>query len=84
MIALCTDFMEHFTMGTGGHYITILPADWSISKSHDPLPSSSHSEKMLAAVNIQGRSLLHSELQGNGYIFRVETIQKVTSDHTCM
>jgi len=32
------DFMAHFTMGTGGHYITILPADWSISTSHDPLP----------------------------------------------
>ena len=26
-------------MGTGGHYITMLPADWSISKLHDPLPS---------------------------------------------
>jgi len=24
------DFMAHFTMGTGGHYITMLPADWSI------------------------------------------------------
>jgi len=23
-------------MGTGGHYITMLPADWSISTSHDP------------------------------------------------
>ena len=31
-------------MGTGVHYITMLPADWS---SHDPLPSSCHSEKML-------------------------------------
>jgi len=41
------DFMVHFTMETGGHYITILPADWSISTSHDPLPSSCHSEKML-------------------------------------
>jgi len=41
------DFMAHFTMGTGGHYITMLPADWSISASHDPLPSSCHSEKML-------------------------------------
>ena len=41
------DFMEHFTMETGGHYITMLPADWSISTSHDPLPSSYHSEKML-------------------------------------
>jgi len=26
--------MVHFTMGTGGHYITMLPADWSISTSH--------------------------------------------------
>jgi len=41
------DFMAHFTMGTGGHYITMLPADCSISPSHDPLPSSCHSEKML-------------------------------------
>jgi len=41
------DFMVHFTMGTGGHYIAMLPADWSIFTSHDPLPSSCHSEKML-------------------------------------
>ena len=41
------DFMERFTMGTGGHYITMLSADWSMSTSHDPLPSSCHSEKML-------------------------------------
>ena len=41
------DFMAYFTMGTGGHYITMLPADWSISTSHDPLPSSYHSKKML-------------------------------------
>jgi len=41
------DFMAHFTMGTGGHYITMLPADWSISTSHDTLPSSCHSENML-------------------------------------
>ena len=39
--------MEHFTMETGGHYITMLPADWSISTSHDPLPSNYHSDKML-------------------------------------
>ena len=41
------DLMALFTMGTGGHYITTLPADWSISTSQDPLPSSCHSEKML-------------------------------------
>jgi len=41
------DFMAHFTMGTGGHYITMLPADWSISTSNDPLPSSCYSKKML-------------------------------------
>jgi len=41
------DFMAHFTMGTGGHYITVLPADWSVSTLHDPLPSSCCSEKML-------------------------------------
>jgi len=41
------DFMAHFTMGTGGHCITMLPADWSIFTSHDPLPSSFHSKKML-------------------------------------
>jgi len=29
-----------FTMGTGGHHITMLSADWSICTSHDPLPSS--------------------------------------------
>ena len=34
------EFMAHFTMGTGGHYITMLPADWSIPPSRDPLPSS--------------------------------------------
>ena len=28
------DFMAHFTIGTGGHYITMLPTDWS---SHDLL-----------------------------------------------
>ena len=32
----CIDgFHGHFTMGTGGHYITMLPADWSIFTSHD-------------------------------------------------
>jgi len=41
------DFMALFTMGTGGHYVTMLPADWSVSTSHDPLPFSCHSEKML-------------------------------------
>ena len=43
------DFMALFTMGTGGHYITMLSAECSISTSHDPLPSSCHmhSEKML-------------------------------------
>ena len=37
------DFI-HGILGTGGHYIIMLPPDWSISTSHDPLPSS---EKML-------------------------------------
>jgi len=41
------DFMVHLTMGTGGHYITMLPADWSVFTSHDPLPSSCHSKKMI-------------------------------------
>ena len=45
-----------FTMGTGGHYITMLPADWSISTSHDPLPSSCHSEKVLWNLSITGIS----------------------------
>ena len=45
--ALLMDSMALFTMGTGGHYITMQPADWSIFTSHDPLPSSCHSEKML-------------------------------------
>ena len=39
-------FMVLFTMGTGGHYITMLPADWSISTSYDPLPFSCHSVKI--------------------------------------
>jgi len=30
--------MALFTMGTGGNYITMLPADWSISRWHDPWP----------------------------------------------
>ena len=47
------DFMAHFTMGTGGHYITMLPADWSIFASHDPLPSSCHSKKMLWNLSIE-------------------------------
>jgi len=47
------DFMANFTMGTGRRYITILPADWSISTSHDPLPSSCHSEKILWNPSIQ-------------------------------
>jgi len=46
------DFMAHFTMGTGGHYITMLPADWSTFTSHDPLPSSCHSKKMLWSPSI--------------------------------
>ena len=46
------DFMALFTIGTGGHYITILSADWSISTSHDPLSSSCHSEKMLWNLSI--------------------------------
>jgi len=29
------DSMALFTMGTGGHYITMLPGDWSIHTSHD-------------------------------------------------
>jgi len=29
------DFMALVTMGTGGHYITMLPADWSTSTSHN-------------------------------------------------
>jgi len=32
--------MAPFTMGTGGHSFTMLPADRSISTAHDPLPSS--------------------------------------------
>jgi len=48
------DFMAHFTRGTEGHYITMLPADWSISASHDPLPFSCQSEKMLWNLSILG------------------------------
>jgi len=47
------DFMAHFPMGTGGHYITMLPTDWSISTSNDPLPSSYHSKKMLWNLSIE-------------------------------
>ena len=39
------DLMAHFTMRTGGHYITMLPAHWLISTSQDPLPSSCHKWK---------------------------------------
>jgi len=49
------DFMAHFTMGTGGHYITMLPADWSISTSHDTLPSSFCGERcygIAASANV--------------------------------
>ena len=53
------DFMAHFTMGTGGHYITMLPADWSISTSHDPLPSSCHSKKMLWNPSIDTVGWMH-------------------------
>jgi len=45
--------MAHFTMGTGG---TALPADWSIFTSHDPLPSSCHSKKLLWNLSIQSLS----------------------------
>jgi len=55
-------FMVHFTMGTGGHYITMLPADWSISTSHDPLPSSYHSEKMLWNPSIPQYQRCHHAL----------------------
>ena len=30
------DSIASFHYATGGHYITMLPADWSISTSHDP------------------------------------------------
>jgi len=43
-----TDFMVHFTVGTGGHYISMLPADWSISTS--PY----YSEKMLWNLSVTG------------------------------
>jgi len=52
------DFMAHFTMGTGGHYITMLLADWSISTSHVPSPSSCHSKKMLWNPSILQCALL--------------------------
>jgi len=50
-------FMALFTMGTGGHYITMLYADWSISTSHDPLPSSCHSERCYG-IHLQPTHLL--------------------------
>ena len=46
-------FHGTFTMGTGGHYITMLLAGWSISTSYDPLPSSCCSEKMLWNPSIE-------------------------------
>ena len=39
------DFIALLTMGTEMHYITMPRADWSISTSHGPLPSSCHSER---------------------------------------
>ena len=53
--------MAHFTMGTGGHYITMLPADWSISASHDPLPSSCHSEKTPWNPSIENIMIIETE-----------------------
>ena len=52
------DIMAYFTMGTGGHYITMLVADWSISASHDSSPSGCHSELMLWNPSIQPTYLL--------------------------
>jgi len=49
-------------MGTGRHYITMLPVDWSISTSHDPLPSSCHSEKMLWNPSIETSSFVTTQL----------------------
>jgi len=46
------DFMALFTMETGGHYITMLPADWSASTSHDPLTSNCHSEKIHLYIGV--------------------------------
>jgi len=38
-------FYGTFAMGAGGHYITMMPADWSISTPHIFLPSSFYGEK---------------------------------------
>lgn len=41
------DFIASFNMGTGGHYITMMLADWSISTLHDLLPSSFYCENAM-------------------------------------
>ena len=66
--------MAHFTMGTGGHYITMLPADWSISTSHDPLPSSCHSKKMLWNPSIHWWCPKSSSLEGSQLILYTDDI----------
>jgi len=72
------DFMAHFTMGTGGDYITMLPADWSIFTSHDPLPSSCHSDKMLWNPSISAKSIGIGCQQTNiaNQIFHKEIVYK--------
>ena len=44
------DFHGTFTMGTGGHYIIMLPAGGSISTSHGPLASSFHGKECYGTI----------------------------------
>ena len=72
--------MALFTIGTGGHYITMLPADWSISTSHDPLPSSCHSEKMLRNPSIHAGKYL--TVYAHMYMVRINVqMESMTDAH---
>ena len=61
-------------MGTGGHYITMLHADWLIFTSHDPLPSSCHSKKMLWNPSIHWWCPKSSSLEGSQLILYTDNI----------
>ena len=43
-------FMALFAMGTGGHYITMMPADWSISTQHIFCPPVSMAKNAMESI----------------------------------
>jgi len=44
------DFPASINMGTGGHYITMMLADWSISTSHDIFALSFYCENAMEST----------------------------------